>query len=320
MTENKLPRRDFLYLAGLTGAGAMLAACQPQVVKEVVKETVVVEKEKVVEKVVEKEVEKEVTRVIEVGARDIPREKTLIYMFGGSAGMWPDAGLGNVYGGLSHQNGVASMLEPLAFYSAFAGEEILWLAEGYAYNDDYTELTIKIRKGAEWSDGVPFTAKDVVFTIDMLIKHAPLLRNSGEIKEWVKENTLVDDYTCRITFHKPNPRFFYDFLSFKFDTGNYIVPEHIFKDIEDVSTFVFYDPDKGWPVYTGPYRLAIHSQTQRFFDRRDDWWAAKIGFAKLPEVERIIVLPSAEESRMIQMAINGSIDGTHLSVAGVKEV
>jgi ABC-type glycerol-3-phosphate transport system substrate-binding protein len=62
MIEKKgsLSRRDFLRMSALTAAGAALAACQPQVVKETVevpvKETVVVEGEKV-----EVEVEKVVT-------------------------------------------------------------------------------------------------------------------------------------------------------------------------------------------------------------------------------------------------------------------
>ena len=60
-------RRAFLQTAALSSAGLLLAACQPQVVKEIVKETVVVEKEKVVEreKEVTKVVEKEVTKIVE---------------------------------------------------------------------------------------------------------------------------------------------------------------------------------------------------------------------------------------------------------------
>ena len=34
------------------------------------------------------------------------------------------------------------------------------------YNDDFTEMTVKLRPGIYWSDGVEFTADDVVFTIN----------------------------------------------------------------------------------------------------------------------------------------------------------
>ena len=48
--ETKLTRRALLRSATLAGAGAVVAACQPQVVTEVVEKTVIVEKEKIVEK------------------------------------------------------------------------------------------------------------------------------------------------------------------------------------------------------------------------------------------------------------------------------
>ncbi len=57
--------------------------------------------------------------------------------------------------------------EPLAYFGIFADKEIPWLAESMTYTkDDFTELTIKMRAGAEWSDGVPVTSKDVVYTFE----------------------------------------------------------------------------------------------------------------------------------------------------------
>lgn len=67
MSERKtLGRREFLRGLGFAAAGAALAACQPEVIKETVKETVIVEGEEVivketVEVVTEREVEKVVT-------------------------------------------------------------------------------------------------------------------------------------------------------------------------------------------------------------------------------------------------------------------
>jgi len=67
--SERLPRRAFLRLAAASSAGALLAACQPQVVEKIVKETVEVEKvvkETVeVEKVVEKEKVVKETVVVE---------------------------------------------------------------------------------------------------------------------------------------------------------------------------------------------------------------------------------------------------------------
>ncbi len=318
----KLTRKEFLRFSAMAAVGTVLAACvapTPQVIRE----TVVVTKEVPVTKEVTKEVTvpvtKEVTKVVtqevtkvvtkEVGLKQVPRNRTLVLQFGGSGGAWASAGIANPYAtGWTHQEGNAAMLEPLFFYSAFAGEHIPWLAESHQWNSTFTEVVIKIRKGVEWSDGKPFTAKDPVFTFNMLIKHAPKLRNSAEFKTWVKECTATDDYTLKIVFTGPNPRFVFDYLSFKFDTGQYIIPEHIFKDIADPTTFLFFDPDKGWPVATGPYKLTLNTTTQKFLDRRDNYWGAKTGFAKLPAVERILVIPNADETKSAQLCIQNVTD------------
>ena len=38
------------------------------------------------------------------------------------------------------------------------------------YNADFTEMTVKLRKGIFWSDGVEFTADDVVYTVETQMK------------------------------------------------------------------------------------------------------------------------------------------------------
>jgi len=299
-------RRDFLAVTGLASVGAMLAACQPAVVEKVVKETVVVEKEKVVEKAVKE------TVVVEkqVGIKNVPRERTLIYYFGGSGGTWSDAGNCNPYlaTGFTHQTGLAATIEGLEYYSAFADKFMPWLAESHEFNDKYDELTIKIRKGVEWSDGVPFTARDVVYTLNMCLKWAPQMRNSAYIRDHVKEIKAPDDFTVKITFLKPNPRFYFEILTFKFDTGQYMIPEHIFKDVEDPTTFQFWAPENGWPVTTAPYNVVYFTNMQKFLDRRDDWWAVKTGFAKLPEVERVLCVPQVDNTKAAQLAIANELD------------
>ncbi|MDN5788174.1 ABC transporter substrate-binding protein [Pseudorhodobacter sp.] len=42
------------------------------------------------------------------------------------------------------------------------------VAKSWSWNDDYTELTFKLRKGQKWSDGQPFTSADVKFWYDNL--------------------------------------------------------------------------------------------------------------------------------------------------------
>ncbi|GAB4383995.1 MAG: ABC transporter substrate-binding protein [Albidovulum sp.] len=42
------------------------------------------------------------------------------------------------------------------------------VAKSWEWNDDYTQLTFKLRKGHKWSDGQPFTSADVKFWYDNL--------------------------------------------------------------------------------------------------------------------------------------------------------
>jgi peptide/nickel transport system substrate-binding protein len=325
----RINRRRFLAVTGLASVGTMLAACQPKVVEveKIVKETVVVEQEKLVKEtvVVKQEVQKEVTKVVEkvvekqTGIKNVPRERTLILYWGGSGGTWSTAGLTNPYAtGYTHQDGDAACIEGLQYYSAFADKQMPWTAESHEFNADATELTVKIRKGVEWSDGTPFTAKDVAFTLNMCLKWAPQLLNSSYFKDWVKEVQALDDYTLKVTFLKPNPRFFFDYLTFKFDTGQPIIPEHVFKDVEDPTMFTFWDQAKGWPLTTGPYNYTYFTNMQKFLDRREDWWAVKTGFAKLPEVERVLVIPMVDDAKTTQLVIQNEIDSSHLNLSSIR--
>ena len=75
--KESLSRRDFLRVAGVGAAAAMLGACTPEVVEKVVKETVVVKEE--VEKVVKETVlvegeEKVVTKIVEKVVTEVPPE------------------------------------------------------------------------------------------------------------------------------------------------------------------------------------------------------------------------------------------------------
>ena len=84
----------------------------------------------------------------------------------------------------------------------------------------------------------------------------------------------MNDKSVHITFNKPNPRF----MSQMFATlywSVYIVPKHIWEG-QDPATFTNYDPDKGWPVFTGPYTLTSTTELETVWDRNDNWWGAKV--------------------------------------------
>ena len=60
-----------------------------------------------------------------------------------------------------------------------------------------------------------------------------------------------------------------------------IVPKHIWEG-QDPETFTNFDLAKGWPVWTGPYKMIKASADRIRFDLDPNWWGAKTGFQSLP--------------------------------------
>ena len=106
--------------------------------------------------------------------KNVPRNRTLILDCvdsGTCAGQMKDYDTFNPYvPGQTSRTGYQFLYEPLYFYNAYGAKDniIPWIATGHDFNADYTAVTIKIREGVEWSDGHPWTAHDLVFTINML--------------------------------------------------------------------------------------------------------------------------------------------------------
>ena len=245
--------------------------------------------------------------------KKVPRNRTLITDCVDQStctGQFQDFDSFNPYlPGKVSRTGYNFLYEPLYFYNAYreTGGLIPWIAESHEYNDDYTEVVIKIRPGVEWSDGEPWTAHDLVFTINMLRENAPKLTFSVDMQTWVKEATAVDELTARIRLTAPNPRFVFTYFTHNFDNGVPIVPRHIWEG-RDPEGFANFDLSKDWPVVSGPYRMVLSVPAQRIWDLRQDWWAAKIGFQRLPKVERLIYLPYMEEAKQVQNLIPNNLD------------
>ena len=62
-------------------------------------------------------------------------------------------------------------LDALWYIDPDAGVNGVWdnalAAEKPIYNADFTQMTVKLRQGLYWSDGVEFTADDVFYTVDI---------------------------------------------------------------------------------------------------------------------------------------------------------
>src|SRR5262245_6253124 len=138
----------------------------------------------------------------------VPRNRTLKLTQAGIEGRYKDFELWNPYAvGANHQNGPGILCEPLAFYSAFADKELLWLAESYKYSPDFKELTIKTRSGVTWSDGKQFSAEDVAYTLTQLKTLGAAVRWGVDVQQFVDEAKATDANTVVVKFKVPAPRF-----------------------------------------------------------------------------------------------------------------
>jgi peptide/nickel transport system substrate-binding protein len=255
-------------------------------------------------------------QVARADLREIPRNRTMILIWSGSReGRWVDWDLWNPYSiGSNHQNGPNLIYEPLAYYSAFADKTYPWLAESHEFAPDFKRLTIKTRSGVSWSDGQPFSAEDVAYTLNTLRDLGPKVRWGIDVQQAMEKATAADPNTVVVDFKIPAPRFFF-FMTYKYDIGVYIVPKHIFEG-QDWTSFKHFDLAKKWPVTTGPWQVADASPQQKVFDRRPTWWATERKLAPLPAVERNIWLPFAGEQQAAQALITNQLDaGTGMQPA-----
>jgi peptide/nickel transport system substrate-binding protein len=216
--------------------------------------------------------------------KEVPRNRTLVVGWSIASPI----GVTNPWAvpGYTHQEGNVFMWEPLYYFAIFADKEIPWLAQSMKYTKkDFTEITIKMNPKAMWSDGVPVTSRDVVFTFEGQMKNEKLPYH-GQFVEFVKSVRAPDRSTVIVTFKEPAPRFMFEVLMLKFDTGIPIVPEHVLAKQDDWNAFA---GGNDMP-HSGPYTIVSWDKNQKILDLRPDWWAVKAGLIKTPDVKRIVMV------------------------------
>lgn len=119
------------------------------------------------------------------------------------------------------------------------------LLDRWEHTADYTEWTVHVREGLVWDDGVPVTAADVRFSLD-------LWTNEDVLYEYPFYDSIavLDDHALRISFREPVSAtlFTYSWLA--------IVPKHLLDtlSIDDLFSWPFWVE----PVGNGPYRYVRH--------------------------------------------------------------
>ena len=143
-----------------------------------------------------------------------------------------------------------------------------WLAESVEWNEDYTQLTAVAREGVTWSDGEEFTADDIAFSFNQVLEGKLNDTNALDLK-----SVSVDGSTVTIDFNSSKFTQQGRVLHFQ------IVPEHIWKDIEDPNT----DPvtGEGQAVGTGPYVLDSWTTESVTLAANPDYWGGELAVPEL---------------------------------------
>lgn len=136
------------------------------------------------------------------GVVELPRNETLYFaglQWGAINGWNPlSSDMNNALAITANNGGSRTpMFETLYMYNLLDGSLTPLLADGdFVWNDDLTEITVKIKEAAMWSDGTPLTAHDVAFSYDAGI----LVENSNSISNqaFVSGVEAIDDYTVVI--------------------------------------------------------------------------------------------------------------------------
>lgn len=230
-----------------------------------------------------------------------PRAETLI-IEQGTNNVW-DSFNPFIPNGEAYNYGLAQVCRENMFVVNFlTGETTPWLATKYTYNADFTECTLSLNPAVTWSDGKPFTADDVAFTENLLLKN-PNLNFASERIETTKSVTAKDAHTVVFSLAKAQPRFHYRFLAGIINDNMRIVPKHIW-DGKDPGTFNF-NP----PVYTGPYELQEASSSKLFYvwKKSLNYWNKAV---LDPKPGYVIYTQQTVPDNAVQAFLAGNVDVT----------
>jgi peptide/nickel transport system substrate-binding protein len=123
------------------------------------------------------------------------------------------------------------------------------LANGGIARDGKT-ITYHLRRDAVWSDGVPFTADDVVFSIKTVLNPATneIGRDGWDLITKVDE---PDKYTVAIHLKKPYSPYAVTFFS-SADANPCVLPKHLLADLPNINHAAY----NALPVGIGPFKYA----------------------------------------------------------------
>ncbi|HMH72560.1 MAG TPA: ABC transporter substrate-binding protein, partial [Bradyrhizobium sp.] len=242
--------------------------------------------------------------------QDIPRKELLILE--NPEGTIKNAGWFNIWAinAGSQSNGLQqAALDTLWYIDPESGLDGVWsnslAADKPRYNADFTEMTAKLRNGIFWSDGVEFTADDVISTVMTQIKN-PGMRFSAVLTSNVASVDAPDPYTVVFKLKKPNSRFHTNF-TVRWN-AIWIMPKHVFEKVQDPAKFDF-----NKPVSLGAYVLNSYDPDGKWYiwQLRDDWQRTTIARYGKPGPKYLAYVDPGPPDKRVIAQLNHELDVIH---------
>ncbi|MBZ0268163.1 hypothetical protein K8I85_08400, partial [bacterium] len=168
------------------------------------------------------------------------------------------------------------------------------LARSWDVSEDGLAVTFHLAREARWHDGQPVTARDVLFTHDVLTD--PVVNYSARSwKEFITEVTAGDDHTVTFRFARKYP---YQILDASVGA---ILPEHLLGDAPrgELETTEF----ARHPVGNGPFRFA-RWESQQYVElvANEDYFLGR------PHLDRVVYRVTPDKTSLVTQLETGEID------------
>ena len=185
-----------------------------------------------------------------------------------------------------------------------------WLAEKWDVSADGLTYTFHLRPGVTWSDGVPFTSEDVLFSVQAIFdaKSESFIADTLKVEGKPIAASARDAATVVITFPEPSGP------GLRLLDSLWIVPKHKLEGALKAGTFA-----RAWGTDTppsdivgmGPFVLREYVPNQRLiFDRNPRYWRKAADGTSLPYLDRIVyeIIPD-QDAELLRLQ-SGDLDLT----------
>ncbi len=232
--------------------------------------------------------------------------------------------------------------EPLFRFTMDGGLEPN-VAKGYDVNEDATVYTIYLRDGMKWSDGVPFTAEDVIFFYEhMALKETfgkslwNCFKSTNKYGESTPATmTKIDDTTVKVTFADPNPMFLENVA---IDAKWFFAPAHYYKKMlpefigeeaakakaaemgyADIAalgkeTGYYYWNIVGRPTLRPWVAQNDPSDAETFIMARNPYyWKTDAEGKQLPYIDQLHFIRISDEAQNVLLSMDGTLDFASLT-------